>query len=337
MFCDYLIYSSAMLTTDNIADWFWVMRNHAGPKLVTGRRGIGKSKQLTMFAERLLAAGVPQKEIIVLDGESPQAYRLLSCKQIVEFIIGSSRNMETCHVLIREGDLLPDIGTVLGTLDAMPRFNVFVTASSRHMITAGLADYLGNRLAYCECLPPILDEPSADIRRIWREALLYDVHTPVRQPLNAQILNALACHLSDSTGDPLSLRSIAAAISPGGNLLSPHTIDSYLTALSDAHLIARCQRYDLAEECVLKSQYRCYFTSPAFRTELFGPAPSNEARRARLNAAWLKLSHESDAVFAASSAPEHVDFVTRQGSCYRLWHVHEDGITEISRASFVAG
>lgn len=321
----------------SIADWLWAMRDHPGPKLVTGRRGIGKSAQLAAFADRLVAEGVPRDKIVSIDGESAQASRLPSCDRMIDFINGRCHGADGVCVLIREGSSCPDIETILGTLAAMPRFNVFATASSRSMLTAGLDRYLGGHLAHYECLPPLHDESSADMRRIWNEALLYDVHTPIRQSFNAQILNGLACHLSDNVGAPHSLRSIAAAISPPGYLLSPHTVDNYLTALCDAYLVVKCLRYDLAEEVVLKSQYQCYFTSPAMRMELFGPAPEGEPRRARLNAAWLELRHKSDDVFAASGGSKYVDFVTRHNADYRLWRVGEHKITEVSRDSFVAG
>ena len=320
-----------------IADWLWAMRDHPGPKLVTGRRGIGKSAQLASFADRLVAEGVPKSGIVSIDGESAQACRLLSSDRIIDYIDGQCRGAGNVYVLIREGSSFPDIETVLGTLAAMPRFNVFATASSRSMLTAGLGRYLDGRLAHYECLPPLHAESPEEMRRIWHEALLYDVRTPIRQSFNAQVLNCLACHLSDNVGDSLSLRRIASAISPAGGLLSPHTIDSYLTAFCNAYLVEKCLRYDLAEECVQKSQFRCYFTSPAMRSALFNSAPSGESRRARLNAAWLRLRSESDEVFAASSAPEQVDFVTRTGTDYRMWHVGEREISEVPRDSFVAG
>ena len=321
----------------SIADWLWAMRDYPGPKLVTGRRGIGKSTQLAAFADRLVAEGVPRDRIVSLDGESAQASRLLSYDRMIDYINGRCHGADGVYVLIREGSSCPDIETILGTLAAMPRFNVFATASSRSMLTAGLDNYLGGRLAHYECLPPLCGESPADMRRIWNEALLYDVHTPIRQSFNAQLLNRLGCHLSDNVGDSLSLRRIASAISPAGGLLSPHTIDSYLTAFCDAYLIERCLRYDLAEECVLKSQFRCYFVSSVMRSALFGPAPDGESRRARLNAAWIMLRGKEDEVFAASSAPAHIDFVTRTGSIYRLWHVGEHEVAEVSHGTSFAG
>lgn len=313
------------------------MRNHPSLKLVTGPRGIGKSTQLMAFANRLLTSGVPSEKILFIDGESPLAYRLISSERTIAYISQRCPEADEVYVLIREGGAFPDIETTLGAMAANQRYNIFVSSSSRHMLTMGLGRYLQGRLAHYECFPPVLDKPSTNIRHIWHEAMLYDVHIPIRQSFNMQILNSIACHLSDSIGDALSLRKISAAVSPKNCPLSPHTIDNYLTALCDAYLIVKCMRYDLAEECILKNQFRCYFAYPTMREELFGAAPSNELRRSRLNAAWLQLRREADDVFTAASAPESVDFVTRIGENYRLWHVGEYGIQEVSRGSFVAG
>lgn len=326
-----------MLERDNIAEWLWTMRNHGGPKLVTGRRGIGKSTQLTIFAGMLIAQGVPRKKVVFLDGGSILARRLSSSGRTIDFIVEQCRGLEDAYLLIREGSAFPDLATTLGALAASPRYNVFATISSRSIFTEGLGDYLEGNFAHYECTPSVHSYDPVDIQRIWNEALLYDVCTPIRQPFNAQILNSLACHLSDRTGDPLSLRNISAAISPPFHQISPHTIDNYLTALCDAYLIEKCLRYDLAEECILKNQFRCYFPCPAMRTTLFGPAPTDETRRKRLNDAWLKLRQESDEVFFPSSAPKNVDFVTRKGTNIKLWHVGDEEISEVSRNSFIAG
>ena len=103
---------------------------------------------------------------------------------------------------------------------------------------------------------------------------------------------------------PISLRAIAAAVSPKGHLISPNTTDAYLTALRNAHIVEKCMRWNDDSNDILKTGYRVFFKDPSLRTARFGPSPVDENRRADMNRRWLAARNGAECVVL----PEHVTF-----------------------------
>ena len=144
------------------------------------------------------------------------------------------------------------------------------------------------------------------------------------------LASRIAEWLSDHLGEPVSLRSISTAISPAKRILSPHTIEAYLSSFEDAHLVEKAVRWDTIEGAPQKTWYRYFFTDPELRLAYFGPAPDYEMHRMALNRAWLHLRHATDEVFCVSGEPG-VDFISRTGDTYNRWRATSDGSVESRR------
>lgn len=305
--------------------WFEQARSLPAPKFVTGLRGIGKTCFLRQIQRRFLAEGVPSANVFYLDSEAPSIRRLATHVQVLDYVFKVLPEREKSYLLIREAAALPSPEIVVGTLAATSRFEVYATSSSRLLLGQGLKEYFAGQILHLGLLPAERSEPyaPAEAEARWNEIFLYDVLAPNRI-LELPLINRLAGWLSDNLGDPLSLRQISNAISPAARILSPHTIESYLSALEDAHLVEKVIRWDTAEESPQKTGYRYFFTDPWLRLAHFGPAPRNEVRRMALNRAWLHLRHTTGKVFVASGTP-NVDFITRTGQRLTRWWVRPSG------------
>ncbi len=214
----------------------------------------------------------------------------------------------------------------MGTLVATSRFELYATSSSQRLLGQGLRDYFAGQILHFNMFPAERREPypPLEARIRWNEIFLYDVLAPNRI-LELPIINRLTGWLSDNLGDALSLRQISGAISPAARILSPHTIDSYLSSLEDAHLVEKVLRWDTAEESPQKTGYRYFFKDPWLRLAHFGPAPEDEDRRMALNRAWLHLRRSEGDVFVASGTPD-ADFITRTASGKTVqWSVDPSG------------
>ena len=320
-----LVYNMGMSKAMDISNWFESVRRHPVPKFITGLRGTGKTVFLLRLRDKLLAEGVPPANILFVDTSDPALRQYATHEQMIDHILSSLPRKEKSYIFIREAAALPDAEVVIGTLAASLQLEIVATSSSRRLLDRGLARYFSSRLAHFEILPPDSGKPYAPEAAMsrWNEIFLHDVLAPKRI-LEVTLAGRIAGWLSDNLGDATSLRIIAAAISPAGRLLSPHTIESYLESLEDAHLVEKTIRWDIAEEAPQKTGYKYFFTDPQLRRARFGPAPTDEARRMALNLAWLRLSHSEDEVFTASGMPE-VHFVTRSGRNYSRWQMTADG------------
>ena len=94
-------------------------------------------------------------------------------------------------------------------------------------------------------------------------------------------------------------------------MISPNTVNAYLTALCNAHIVERCMRWNEDSEETLKTGYRVFFKDPALRTARFGPAPSDEAVRAAMNRRWLEASNQARSVMLPEQATFDSPFIRR--------------------------
>ena len=298
------------------------------PKFITGMRGTGKTAFLLRLRDRMISDGVPPANTLFIDTSDPSIRRCATHEQVIDHIFAAVPSEGKSYVFIREAAALPNAEIVIGMLAASGRREVFATSSSRRLLECGLAEYFSTRIAHFEVLPPEHAHPYSPERAtaLWNEIFLHDVLAPNRI-LEVALAGRIAGWLSDHLGESTSLRIIAAAISPSRRILSPHTIESYLASLEDAHLVEKTIRWDTAEEAPQKTGYCYFFTDPELRLAHFGQAPDNEAWRMFLNRAWLRLRRREDAVFSASGTPG-VHFISRSGSAYRRWHVTPEGVLE---------
>jgi len=310
---------------NDIFRWFETVRGKPVPKFITGLRGTGKTAFLLSLRDQLIGEGMSPERMLLIDTDDPALRKYTTHEQMLDYILGALPHKGKSYIFIREAAALPNPEVVIGTLAASGQHELFATSSSRRLLNQGLAGYFSTRLAHFEKLPEETDRPYSptEARAKWNDIFLNDVLAPNRI-LEVSIAGRVAGWVSDNIGEPTSLRNVATAISPTRQMLSPHTIAAYLTALEDAHLLEKAIRWDTAEESPQKTGYRYFFTDPQLRLAHFGPAPENEARRMALNCAWLHLRHESDRVFSASGSSE-IDFVTRMGHTYKRWCVNDDG------------
>lgn len=305
--------------------WYRDVCGRPGPKFITGLRGIGKGAWLDRIAALLSARGVAAGRILRLDTSDPKWRQYATCDDLVDAIAALLPGKGKSYVLIREAAALHDAEVVIGALAATERFEVIATSSSRRLLEDGLARYFSNKIVHIELLPSAgrkCDSPMA-ARARWNEMFLYDVLAPNRI-IDTYLVNRTAEWLSDHLGEPTSLRIISTAISPTKRILSPHTIEAYLAALEDAHLLEKTFRYDLDSAIVSARNYKYFFTDPELRLQHFGPAPKDEDRRMALNRAWLDLRREFGKVYCTDDV-KGVDFVTETAGGVRRWRAAAKG------------
>ena len=312
----------------NIFKWFKAVRARPVPKFITGLRGTGKTAYLLRLRDLLLAEGVPPANALFVDTDTPALQRYVTHEQMIDYILKALPPDGKSYVFIREAAALPDAAVVIGTLAASGNREIYATSSSRRLLDQGLESYFSGRLAHFEVLPKEDSTPPSpdQARARWNEIILRDVLAPSRF-LEIVHVGRIAGWLSDNLGDSTSLRTIGSAISPTGRRLSPHTIESYLASLEDAHLVEKVFRWDVEQDTMQKTRYKYFFTDPELRLAHFGPAPQNEPWRMALNRAWLHLRHTEDAVFAAHGSDD-VQFVTCTRRTLRRWHVTPGGTVE---------
>ncbi len=295
-----------------ISDWLTAMRGKSCVKVLCGIRGVGKTRALAAWRDGLVAAGYPEERIVCVDAEDPVLRRLVTADDALRYLSTQFPKSGPVTLLLEEPTSFHDYERLLEQLLGLRRVDIYLTLSSGRLASSGLSRFLRGALAVRELLPPKEGLPLSPeaMRARWNEILLRDV-LPSPGVANGDIAERLAAFLADSVGDPISLRSAAAAISPHGKVLSPNTVEAYLSALEDAYVVERCYRWDEDSGEPIRRDYRVFFTDPALSRECFGIVPEFERRR-ELNARWLELRNRHSKVYGPRvwEAGKPVTFVT---------------------------
>lgn len=282
-------------------------------KILSGIRGVGKSTLLHQWRAQLLQRGVREDCVIYINTEEPALRHVRTGEQIIAYLNTQlPPGDQPCLLFVDEPSSFPDYETGFGELLRMRNIDLYVSISSKRLLNEGLAKYLNGAVVLKEMLPPPegIPEPEQRSRARWNEILLRDVLSDPHLT-SAPLAEEVAAYLSDHVGDPISLRSISAAVSPAGHLISPNTADAYLTALCNAHIVEKCICWNSDTEESLKTGYRVFFTDPALRTARFGPAPTDENARAAMNRNWLVARNRADCVMLPKNATFTSTFIRR--------------------------
>jgi len=117
--------------------------------------------------------------------------------------------------------------------------------------------------------------------------LLKDV--AVRQKVaNPAMLHDVVRFLFGNVGSPTSLRNIAQALGSAGRTPSPHTVESYITGLSNAFLFYPVRRYDVRGKRWLAGPDKYYAVDPGLRQASVGFA-SADSGQVLENVVYLEL------------------------------------------------
>lgn len=288
----------------NIFTWLESVCGTRKIKVLSGIRGVGKSTLLQKWRAHLLKRGVREDCILYIDTEEPALRHVRTSEQIIAYLKTQlPPNNQPCILFVDEPTSFPDYENGFGELLRMHKIDIYVSISSRRLLTEGLASYLNGAIVQHEMLPPPegISETEERSRARWNEILLRDVLSDPHLT-SAPLAEDIAACLSDHVGDPISLRAISAEVSPLGHLISPNTVGAYLTALCDAHIVEKCLRWNADTEEPLKTGYRVFFKDPALRTMRFGPAPTDEAARAAMNRNWLAARSRAQTVLLPEQA-----------------------------------
>ena len=283
--------------------WLSSKRRSRSVKVLCGVRGVGKTRALADWRDRLIGEGFPEDRIVCVNVEDPTLRRLVTADDVMQYLSTQFPPSGPVVLLLDEPTSFHDYEYVLEQLLGQRRVDIYLTLSSRRLANEGLSDYLRGALAFYEIMPPPkgIVEPLEASRARWNEILLRDVLS-AHGVADGNIAERLAAFLADNVGDPITLRQAAAAISPRGKRLSPNTIEAYLTALEDAYVIERCYLWNEDSEEPVKRDYRVFFTDPALCFACFGIVPDFE-RRAAANARWLELRREHPRVYLSAEDP----------------------------------
>ncbi|MDR1152087.1 MAG: ATP-binding protein [Bifidobacteriaceae bacterium] len=137
---------------------------------------------------------------------------------------------------------------------------------------------------------------------------------------NPTLLQDVAAFLFSNVGSLTSLRRIADALSSMGRVTgedrsrrrSPHTVERYVTGLSDAYLFYPVERWDVQGLRRLAGPAKYYAVDPGMRHAMVGYA-GRDLGRVLENVVYLELRRRHRRVTVGRSGRGEIDFVVGEG------------------------
>ena len=318
-------------------------------KVLTGIRRSGKSTLLEMLSG--MDDG-PYNDI-VLNMELWKNRELRNPDRLYETISSSLKEGVKNRLFIDEVQDVDEWESVIRSLIAEDRCDIYLTGSNSHLLSGEFASYLSGRLniidvftlTFSECMEfervyrGTCDE-DAVLRKFlriggfpstWREdyresdansevsdivyaIMMRDIVS--RHPVkNPDALNRILRYICDNVGNPTSVNNIFNSLSSEGRGIGRDTVSAYVDHLENAYLIQKVCTFDLKGKRHLTSKYKYYLSDIGVKNAILGFRPDDIAGYME-NIVFLELRSRGYSVWIGDNAGKEVDFVAEKNGGY---------------------
>lgn len=324
-------------------------------KVITGIRRCGKSTLFELYINYLLENGVKPDQIIRLNLEDPVYYELDNYLKLYNFIKEKMNPNEMNYIFIDEVQNIPEFQRAVDGLYIQKNTDIYITGSNAYLLSGELATLLSGRYIEIKMLPLSFKEyslalPNENIDRLYQKYIstgsfpytlklndiddvdmyikgIYDsiVLKDVMARKNfqdMQMLQSIINFMLDNIGNLFSTNKIADTLTSNGRKISVHTVESYLTALTESFILYKATRYDIKRKQYLKTGDKYYVSDLGLRYFLLG---RKEKGRGHIleNVVYLELLRRGYEVYIGKSDEYEIDFVAINSKGIEYYQVAE--------------
>ena len=142
---------------------------------------------------------------------------------------------------------------------------------------------------------------------IYNTILLKDI-VARKKVADVLMLESLVRFLFDNIGCETSTKRIADSMTNAGRKISVHTVENYISALTDSFILYRAGRFDVKGKQYLKTGDKYYLVDPGLRYFLLGSQAGDEGRILE-NVVFLELRRRGYEITFGKVDNTEVDFV----------------------------
>ena len=341
---------SRPMFTSWLAKWY----NKDVIKVVTGIRRCGKTMLFELFKDELRTKGIPEKQIISINFESPFLPDFPTWRTAWNFIKAKVDPTLKTYIFLDEVQLVPDFERLVDGIYSLKNFDVYITGSNAKFLSGELATFLTGRYVEIRLQPLSFAEYSSlfpkqhadDIMRNYMAfggfpfAALLDANSQSQTDYLTGILDTivykdiiarngyrdvatlrrLVKFLADNIGNLYSVNKIVGTLKNEG-LSVPHaTLDAYTESLCETYLFDRVSRYNIKGRDILRTNAKYYLADTGLRRLLLADKPSDQGRILE-NIIYLELKRRYREVFVGTLGANEIDFVARENAIPHYYQV----------------
>ena len=329
-------------------------------KVITGIRRCGKSTLLDLYINYLLQNGVKEEQIIRLNLEDPVYYELDNYLKLYNYIKEKMKSDKMNYIFIDEVQNVQEFQKAVDGLYIQKNTDIYITGSNAYLLSGELATLLSGRYVEIKMLPlsfkeyrlalpnenidilyqkyisigsfpyalklENVDDIDMYIKGIYDSIILKDIMAR-KNFQDMQMLQSIINFMLDNIGNLYSRNKIADTMTSNGRKISVHTVESYLTALTESFILYKANRYDVKGKQYLKTGDKYYVADLGLRYFLLGRKEQGKGHILE-NVVYLELLRRGYDVYIGKVDDCEVDFVAINSKGIEYYQVSETVIDE---------
>ena len=325
-------------------------------KIVTGIRRCGKSTLFDIYINYLKEQGVQEKQIIQINLES-QDYNFESYIELYNYIKERLVSNQKNYVFIDEIQRVEEFQKAIDSLYINKNIDLYITGSNAYLLSGELATLISGRYVEIKMLPLSFKEyMSAFEQNIDKQEKLLDYLKYGSLPLtvelfktdpdliesyidgvfstviykdvmqrnginNQMLLESIIKYIFNNIGSPISTKKISDTLTSMNRATSNHTVENYISALIEAFLLYKVDRFDAKGKNVLASGYKYYVVDMGFREHMLGKKAGQDMGHILENIVYLELLRRGYKVYTGKVDDLEIDFVAENKNGLEYYQV----------------
>ena len=311
-------------------------------KVVTGIRRCGKSTLFELFQDYLRLDGVNDEQIISINLEEGEYDEIETYKQLYNYIDEKIVQKKKMYIFIDEVQRVVDFQRAVDSLYVKKNCDVYITGSNAYLLSGELATLLSGRYIEIKMLPLSFKEyisvfpGDTNYERLYADYIqnsafpyaleiakpkdrrqylqgIYD--TIVLKDIVARrkfpdiaMLKSVTRFMFDNIGNLCSTKKIADTMTSAGRKIAVHTVESYLSALTDCFILYQIGRFDVKGKQYLKTGDKYYVADIGLRYALLGTKKADMGHILE-NVVYLELARRGYEIHIGKVGRTEVDFI----------------------------
>lgn len=337
-----IIGGSYMISRNEYLDNLINLRDKQLIKVITGIRRCGKSTLFELYQEYLLRNGVESEQIISINLEDGDYADIDDSKSLYNLVKTHLLPDKMNYIFLDEVQRVSEFQKAVDSLFIKKNCDVYITGSNAYLLSGELATLLSGRYMEIKMLPLSFKEyvsafpedrnidrlyqnyihnssfpytlelsRQKDIRQylegIFNSIILKDIVARRRFP-DIAMLQSVVRFMFDNIGNLCSTKKIADTMTSAGRKITVHTVESYLTALTDSFIFYRIGRYDIKGKQYLKTGDKYYAADIGLRYIVLGSKKADQGHILE-NVVYLELLRRGYEVYIGKVGNSEVDFI----------------------------
>lgn len=325
-------------------------------KIVTGIRRCGKSTMFDIYIEYLKKQGVQDNQIIKINIENPEI-TFNNYMELYNYVKERLNKEKKTYVFIDEVQNIDDFQKAIDGLYINKNIDLYLTGSNAYLLSGELATLISGRYIEIKMLPlsfkeylSIFDEnvdkqeklldyfkygslpQTVQLFKIDSDLIddyldgvfstvIYKDVMKRKNINNKMLLESIIKYIFSNIGSPISTKKISDTLTSMNRATSNHTVENYISALLEAFLLYKVDRFDAKGKNVLSSGYKYYIVDLGFRTHLLGKKAGQDMGHILENIVYLELLRRGYKVYTGKVDDLEIDFVAENKNGIEYYQV----------------